>query len=155
MQDDRKMKKDNGDDRKKTLTMLTKHRERLRMYQIGLWGNDRAGGCTAGRADDATLDGRADRCVGCYVIRQHLVHDVLRGATGVDIRIPVATRRHEIVLGDGVGGSGSQVNWSTGTGPIRSLADNACHTASCRSCDLICEAQSGDLREASLGRWHQ
>jgi hypothetical protein len=70
-------------------------------------------GSITGRAYDASLDRRADGGVSRDIVCQHLVHDVLGGTTRINIRVPIPTRRHEIVLGNGVSGSGCQVNWKS------------------------------------------
>lgn len=125
----------------KTLTMLTKHRESFRRVgQVILWQDHRAVRCSSTigiHTADGTLDGRADRCIGRDIVGQHLVHDVLRSAAGVDIRIPVAARRHEVFLGDGVGGSSGQINWSTCAAPIGCLAYRSDNATTYRSGDVI------------------
>ena len=101
---------------------------------------------------DAALDRRVKRGVGGDVICQHLIHNVLAGGPSEEVWIPIATRHHEVVLGDLVWTTRcGQVNGSSSTGSIGGLPHCACDAIASHGLDVIREAQTRDLREAPIG----
>ena len=80
--------------------------------------------------------------MGCDVIGYHLVHDILGRGTGEEVRIAIATGRHEVILGDLVGCTSRQINCGAGAAAVSSLENCAGNPAAGRPFDIIGEAQS-------------
>ena len=64
---------------------------------------------SACRTNDTTLDGWVEGGIGSDGVCQHLVHDILRWTACMYDWLTISTGRHEVVLGDGVGGGSRQV----------------------------------------------
>ena len=90
------------------------------------------------------------------MVGEHLIHDVLRGGAAEEVRVAVATTRHEVVLRDLVRSTArGEIDRGSCARPVCCLPHGARHTAARRSVDVVGEAEPRHLREATLRRRHQ